>query len=323
MASLPDDNPNTQDVPESQQVMRRPNVAALQNGEADRRPLVMNGVPPPLRGNQDMDGEVLAPVSTQAGRAERTAGVMNREAAMQASAANPTSFSGAEVGPSTSKASPSQPTATTSPPTRGQSGVRDFQPVPPDGAQGGPQAGMLSGVLRVVQTLPGAVENLVARSTAGRSNPGTPGQHDSVEYASVRSSSDRLPPAPPPEVPPQAPLFDVPTLVRLQQLQENAPLLYPVPSPEFSNYRPASEPIDQRLSVDRDAPRPPSTSSSELQAEVRRQLNEILATRDEESRRLRAQVEALSMENHSLRMRAVLMPPLRCTPPGSLQGFRG
>ena len=75
-------------------------------------------------------------------------------------------------------------------------------------------------------------------------------QHDSVEYASVRSSSERVPPAPPPEMPPQAPLFDVPTLVRLQQLQENAPLLYPAPSPEFPNYRAASEPIDQRLSVD-------------------------------------------------------------------------
>ena len=126
----------------------------------------MNGAPPPLRGSQDMDGEVLAPVSTQAGRAERTVGLMNREAAMPASATNPTSSSGAEVGASTSKASPSQPTAMTSPPTRGQSGARDSQPVPSDGVPGGPQTGMLSGVLRAVQTLPGAVENLVARSTA-------------------------------------------------------------------------------------------------------------------------------------------------------------
>ena len=49
----------------------------------------MNGAPLPLRGSQDMDGEVLAAVSTQAGRAERTVGVMNREAAMPASATNP------------------------------------------------------------------------------------------------------------------------------------------------------------------------------------------------------------------------------------------
>ncbi|CAE7252421.1 GIP [Symbiodinium sp. CCMP2592] len=131
--------------------------------------------------------------------------------------------------------------------------------------------GVLTGVLRAVQTLPATMENLVARSTGGRSGPGTPAQHDSVEYASVRSSAERGLPPPPPATAAQDPLFDVPTLVRMQQMQEAAPLLYPATPLEFTGPR---------------------------------QLTEVMAVRDEESRRLRAQVEALSMENHSLRMRA-------------------
>ena len=49
-------------------------------------------------------------------------------------------------------------------------------------------------------------------------------------------------------------------------------------------------------------PRPPSTSSSDIQAEVRRQLGEMVAGYEEETRRLRSQVEALVAENYELRV---------------------
>ena len=62
-------------------------------------------------------------------------------------------------------------------------------------------------------------------------------------------------------------------------------------------------------------PRPPSTSSSDVQAEVRRQLLEMMAIRDEESRRLRAQVKALSMENRSLRLQAEATVQSEMRPP--------
>ena len=48
---------------------------------------------------------------------------------------------------------------------------------------------------------------------------------------------------------------------------------------------------------------PPSTSPSDIQNEVRRQLAALLAERDEEGRRLRSQVEALAYENSELRNR--------------------
>ncbi|CAE7214926.1 GIP, partial [Symbiodinium sp. CCMP2456] len=127
---------------------------------------------------------------------------------------------------------------------------------------------VLSGVLRAVQTLPATVEGLVSRSGSGRGIPGTPGLRDSVEYASVTSSAEVRPRPPTTDAgPPEGPLFDSYALERLQRLQEGAPLLYPgdasmLPSP----------------------PRPPSTSSSDVQAEVRRQLAELMSIRDEESR---------------------------------------
>ena len=147
--------------------------------------------------------------------------------------------------------------------------------------------GVLSGVFRAVQTLPAAVENLVSRSGGGRPVPGNPGLHDSVEYASVRSSAERPPPPPAEAMSPATPLFEPRTLERMQRLHESAPLFYPSEAARNSS-----------------PPRPPSTSSNDVQAEVRRQLLELMAARDEESRRLKAQVEALSMENRSLRLRA-------------------
>ena len=153
--------------------------------------------------------------------------------------------------------------------------------------QGTNAGGVISGVIRAVQTLPGAVETLVGRAGSGRSAPGTPGQQDGVEYASVRSTPERGQSVSPGNVTESpTPFADPRILEQLQRLPERAPLLYPRESQAYPS-----------------PPRPPSTSSSDVQAEVRRQLSELMALRDEESRRLRAQVEALSMENHSLRLR--------------------
>ena len=54
----------------------------------------------------------------------------------------------------------------------------------------GPNAGgVLTGVLRAVQTLPAAVEEFVNRSGSGRSPAPSAGLRESVEYASVRTSA--------------------------------------------------------------------------------------------------------------------------------------
>ena len=47
--------------------------------------------------------------------------------------------------------------------------------------------------------------------------------------------------------------------------------------------------------------KPPSATSSDIQAEVRRQLHEVMLLRDEENAALRSRVELLASENQALR----------------------
>ena len=150
----------------------------------------------------------------------------------------------------------------------------------------------------------------MARSTSGRLAPEPTSLHDSVEYDSVRSFVGRAQESPPSATQvPATPLLDTATLTRMRQLQASAPLIYPEASPVPP------------------APRPESIASSDLQAEVRKQLMELMASRDEESRRLRAQVEALSLENQSLRLRieADVQPGMQSSKPGvsNPTGFGG
>ena len=151
------------------------------------------------------------------------------------------------------------------------------------GSVGG--AGVPSELPRVLQTLPATVEE----TTGSRpSNPGSTGAvraGDSVEYASVTSSVTRRETAPQPPTGgvSESPLLDGSTLRRLQQLHDTAPQLFGQPQ--------EGRPLN-----------PPSTTSSDIQMEVRRQLSEIMSVHEEESRRLRAQVEALVAENYDLRM---------------------
>ena len=113
---------------------------------------------------------------------------------------------------------------------------------------------------------------------------GSPGQQDAVEYASVRSSwsADAQPPSA--SNVPGTPLFPETAVLRMKQMEREAPLIYP-------------------QGDHASAGGPPSASSSDIQAEVRKQLAELMALRDEEGRRLRAQVEALAYENSELRTR--------------------
>ena len=285
-------NPNTQDTPEHQQVMSSPRAATGQGREVQSRTTVMNGVRPPLRGHQDLDDEVRAPGEGMGQMAHtpgtpppgRTGGAqMIREATT-----NNLPGSGFLVGPGSRGQD-----------LQAQAGTVDEVSSRGTAAQGviltevqgrahveGPNAGgVLTGVLRAVQTLPAAVEEFVNRSGSGRSPAPSAGLRESVEYASVRTSAQGSGTGRPQQGidGPREALFDPQALERLQRMQEQAPLLYPSDSPV--------------------PPRPASTSSSDLQAEVRRQLSDMMRLRDEESRRLRAQVEALSFENQSLRLR--------------------
>ena len=180
--------------------MIRPTATATHGDEGTTRPLT-NGVQAPLRGSQDMDGEVVT---------------VERDHALQSSPVRPTqpSVTGnptpqPDTGVTAGRARPAVGEQTEvgrgvppqSSPNLAAAQLGDqVTRQPPTSRQPGQQPGVLTGMLRAVQTLPAAVENLVARSSSSRSGQGTPGQLDSVEYASVRTSAERPTPPPPPEL---------------------------------------------------------------------------------------------------------------------------
>lgn len=282
MAAEQTENPNTQDAPEYQQVMS-PNGPAVR-ASGDGRPL-MNGVSPALRGSHDLDDEVRLPTEPtrgevgDEGRQAVDQGTMRVQATGPVQGAVTTATAGPDSGYGSVPVMAGAPRATAE---------RSLRQEPEAMSSPGP-GGMISGVLRAVQTLPAAVEGLVSRTSSVRGASGTPALRDSVEYASVRSSAQEQPAASSDQELLDQPLFDEVALERMRRMQEGAPLLYQ------SEAQPLPRPPD-----------PSSASSSDVQAEVRRQLAELMALRDEESRRLRAQVEALAVENHSLRLRAEL-----------------
>ena len=159
-------NPNAQDTPEYQQVMS-PRAATGQGREVQSRTTVMNGVRPPLRGHQDLDDEVRAPGEGMGQMAHtpgtpppgRTGGAQTiREATT-----NNLPGSGFLVGPGIRGQD-----------LQAQAGTVDEASSRRTAAQGviltevqgrahveGPNAGgVLTGVLRAVQTLPAAVEEI-------------------------------------------------------------------------------------------------------------------------------------------------------------------
>ncbi|CAE7618859.1 GIP [Symbiodinium sp. CCMP2456] len=236
----------------------------------------MNGVAAPLRGSHDIDGEVRAHPDMVAATETRGVGhPVVRPAADATAALTELRGDGPRGLNLQTDAGRSGPAGLGHP-----QGVVVTEVRSEGSLQGQGAGGVFSGVLRAVQTLPAAVEGLVSRTSSNRGLLGTPGLRDSVEYASVTSTAETGPqsraavtgqPGQQPRAAvtgqPEAPLFDDHTLERLRRMQEGAPLLY-----------------QGGLPTSPSPPRPPSTSSSDVQAEVRRQLMELMAVRDEESR---------------------------------------
>ena len=265
------DNPNALDL-DDPQVMSRPNDSYAHSRSGQPSGQVVNGVDRPLRGRLDLDDEV----TTNRSDLELGAAASDRlppDVQQRLGGAVP------PVSPSDFLQGPGVVAKAVGPGTSSQG---EQPSVREEGS------GVLPGVGRAFQALPTAAEEV----TGGRvSNPGSTGAvraGDSVEYASVASSVARRESVLQPHVEqvPETPLLDSNTMRRLQQLHSSAPQLY--------GHSPETIP-----------PRPPSTTSSDIQMEVRRQLNEVMNLHEEESRRLRAQVEALVAENYELRMNSL------------------
>ena len=263
------ENPNTQDVPEvvrDQQVMVSPRAAAAQQIVDPQAP-VMNGVGPPLRGSVDIDDEVRLPrpMMTTGNMPVNASNVTGENGQQHQQPRAELLSEGASRGFGVSSG-------------RVENAHSDFEPAP---------SNVFSGMLRAVQNLPTTVESFV-RTTGGSISGNQQELRDSVEYASVTSSGENPKRGRPPSAAqvPETPLFDLETMRRFERMEAQAPLLFP------------TEAVPQPA-----PPAPPSVTSSDVQAEVRRQLVELMALRDEDGRRLRAQVEALAVENSELRAR--------------------
>ena len=142
----------------------------------------------------------------------------------------------------------------------------------------------LTGVMRAVSSIPSTVEGMV-RGPQGSLSRSPQSMRQNVEsYASAQSASpgDRGGPPSAGQVP-RTPLFD---MDRLNELLGEAPHLYVPETLQHSTGRTSSTP------------------SSDIQAEVRRQLAEYMAMHEDESLRLRRQVEVLAHENRELRRRS-------------------
>ena len=281
MASAPNSNPNMISIDGEQQVMSRPNAATARDSNDERVPrpdgatghAVLNGIVPSAPGPQDMDGETVTVESNRLG-SDMAGQVMTGEsmrlnggtgASVRTSADAPSRVSvhGFLMGPEVSS---------------GAVGTRDSPIEPASSSQRRSPQSFLSGVAKAVQALPAAVEGLVM----GQSGTGVATQ-ELEGYASAQSGSpDGLGRPPSERQVPSTPLLDEHTLQRLNVLHSTAPHLYQ-PEPPASTVK------------------PPSTSSSDLQAEVRRQVHEFMAVRDEETRRLKSRVELLMSENQVLR----------------------
>ena len=233
----------------------------------------MNGVTPPPRGPQDMDGETVRvepsrlrsgntaqSVDLERPRPSRGTDVADR---LQADVSTRVSMQGFLLGPEAAQS---------------VVGARERSGDPASTTQRRSTQSFLSGVAKAVQSFPAAVEGFVmGQGGAGSAN------HEVEGYASAQSGSPDGVARPPSERQvPNTPLLDEHTLQRLNVLQSTAPHLY------------QQEPPASTV-------KPPSTSSSDLQAEVRRQVQEFMAVRDDENRLLRGRVELLMSENQVLR----------------------
>ena len=275
MAVGESENPNLISMNDEAQQVMSPSGAQAPHGERASRSTVLNGIPaPPPQGRQDMDGETMAAV-----------GLNSTSNNVELTRTTPVP---AELQGSTDTELPSSSRATMS-----SASARGFlqgprlraqaHPMEETGAPGQSQMSFLGGVAKAVQSIPAAVEGLVL----GHSAPTPPTQDiqsgSTGGFAPAQSGSpERMSGAAPVVPAPTTPLLDEHTLQRLNGMQVSAPHLY-IPEAPSSGVR------------------PPSTTSSDIQAEVRRQVREYLVQRDEENRELRMRVELLMSENRTLR----------------------
>ena len=245
--------------------------------EQDREQ-VPNGVPaPPPQGPQDMDGETV------------TVSALGNDPVMRSMRAQPPRLSdGTAVLSDTAAPSSSRVTASSTSAHGFLMGPQAEQPRPAqvdtseEVARSSARASFLGGVAKAVQSIPAAVEGFVLGHGSSGPSPQNPAI-DVEGFASAQSGSPDDSRRPPSATQlPATPLLDDQTLQRLNGMQAMAPHLYGPEAPSSGV-------------------RPPSTSSSDIQAEVRRQMREFMAMRDEENKELRTRVDLLMSENRTLR----------------------
>ena len=300
MASAQDDtasadNPNSQDLPEGvQQVMSSPNATAANSAKATSSESLMSGTRGrPLRGELDIDDEVTA--GREGARAGRAA-MNGREAST-----NPVAQTAAAPIPSDHFLATGTKAVTSerAQPLRPAESIRATPAVDAWTAENqgssSSHGNFFTGVARAVSALPSAVEGMVTRTQVGASRSATVASTQDVDgYTTAQSGSPgdlRRPPSQ--RNVPQTPLFDQRTLDRLTDLHQQAPHLY---QGEGLQRRPEGIPHS--------AERASSTHSSDIQAEVKRQLAEFMALHEDENVRLQRQVEILMHENRELRSRS-------------------
>ena len=251
---------------EDSQVMSSPNATTGVDDSGQRPAPTLNGVQNPMRA-LDLDGEVLG--------VSRAADVPGHPIDRVELTAGSSSMTGGQL---REEAARFLTTASS-----GISGVNTFT---------GQPSGTLSGSSGRVEAPRGShpsVGGVNTRPGVPLGTPPPPPKDRGSErdgYLSAQSVSPENPGRPPSEGQlPQTPLFDTVTYGRLRDLHNEAPHLF-----SQANAIPS-------------AGGPPSTHSSDIQAEVRRQLSELMVRHDVESERMRKQIELLASENRELRSR--------------------
>ena len=283
MATSQEDNPNSSDLPAVDQQVMSPSVATtVEAGGPTQRPVV-NGLTSQPQGFMNMDGEVTSVRRGQGVEEVIGDGVEARQRGSSAPVGgDPASFlmTGAAMS-STVSSGQNLRSPPAGPSVRERAQDVGFRP------KGSSSTSILSGVMRAVSSIPGVVEDAVTRPLAPTMRSAGTSQQEMDGYLSAQSWSPGDQRRPPSEGQvPATPLFDQRTMNRLNEMPTQAPLLYATEGMQNSTGRASS------------------THSSDIQAEVRRQLSEFMALHEDESLRLRRQVEELYRENQELKFRA-------------------
>ena len=270
MASdIPLQNPNEEVLNEDLQVMS-PRGAHASSIRPMPRTTLPNGIPaPPAVTTLNMDGETISAPGPGSGQSDSGAERLTA-APLETTESGVAASSKATTSAASARGFFLGPLAKASP-----SGT-------PDGGNGRAPTSFLTGMAKAVQAIPAAVEGLMMGQG---SVVATDEEHqpEMEGFTSAQSGSpDGRRTTPHATHTAGTPLLDETTLQRLNGLQASAPHLY-VPEAPSSGIR------------------PPSTTSSDIQAEVRRQVREFMVLRDEENRELRMRVDLLMTENRNLR----------------------